>query len=1050
MLIYDHNKQLIAIDNDTLQQLGYKSFSDFLNAFDDIAELFVKKPGYIHNFQNFPWIDFVIHADADDTKAIIAAPKRQFSCNLEITPIHMRNAPDEDGYIIHLRHIKLISGEAAPPPKSSKSEPAPAATEPVAPAPVEMIEMDDEPISLSEPQEVAPVPPEEEPLAIDLDMDIDLFEEEQSADTDALLPADDATTKRGPTVSEAEAEYLADLENDDAYKYDPHVAAEELGLPVELIEEFIEDFIQQSHEFKEQLFDANGTEDFDEVHVLSHKLKGVAANLRIEDAFEILKTVNESKDALLIDAYLKQFYRIIARMEGKAPEAIVTGETVPPSETALSMDADEDSLYDIASVLDNGDTEISLSEDDLFSDAAETTAPLSEPDTTASPSEPDLTEKLNLEEADDFFSLQDDNSESFNFDNLESIESESAEPATPEKDEKDEIAPLDLDDDVTLSRNEEDEPFEEFDFETKEDETKEKGVEGVTEETAPPLSLDDEDDDLTFSFDDDTDEAGPTLPESEEERDTEAVAFDDDEDAFALDDLETTDVSSPEETPEETEEAPALAFQDEDDENEFTFDAPITVPETESEAPEAEDISETHIEDTPLSVSEETSPKASELPAFDDASVNDDDEEDAFEMLDLSGLDEEEERETLFADDAEPDTLDDILSNGADDNGANEASSVSETGTDERIYDPKIAARELGLPADMIQELTEDFTRQVYSSKGTLYKADKSDDFETIDDLSHKLRGVAANLRIAPIVSVLKDLNNPYNRDQISENLEQLYRLTDILNAQGSFGVPEKGNALPEEVGDESLSVPEARLPELNYDLAEASKAIGIDPDFAASLINELLKEADTKRSQLASASEENDLTKVKKIYLEFKGLSDNLRISDLSQHLNDALECLEPECITRYNSTLFSLLSQLREIIPIPSEEATEKEAKIAAPLPEVEAEEEQSTFQNVHLEYDRASAAKALGIGDDFIRALLKEYVEDAKAKRADVERALEENNLVKVQAVLLEFKGIADNLRIQQVSDILDWAFECSDAVCLKKIERAFYHLLKQFKF
>ncbi|WP_321779168.1 Hpt domain-containing protein [Sulfurimonas sp.] len=101
------------------------------------------------------------------------------------------------------------------------------------------------------------------------------------------------------------------------YLYDPHLASEELGLPVDLIEEFIQDFINQAEEFKISLYDSLNSDDIDKVKILSHKLKGVAANLRIEDAFEVLTTINTSDNTDKIKTNIDTFYLIVEKLSGK-------------------------------------------------------------------------------------------------------------------------------------------------------------------------------------------------------------------------------------------------------------------------------------------------------------------------------------------------------------------------------------------------------------------------------------------------------------------------------------------------------------------------------------------------------------------------------------------------------------------------------------------------------------------------------------------------------------------------------------------------------------
>lgn len=357
MLIYNHDKQMVGVDEATLKQIGYDSLNAFLKEHSDIADLFVKKPGYVHKFQNFSWIDFVQHAEADETKVIVMNGQKQFSCTLEVSQLYMTASPDEPGYLIEFKHIRSLHG-------ATTENEAPVVEERVAPIidepdlPMQVLE-EQEPTILEEPDlfDIPDVPPMSIPDinpdgSLDISMDVD----------EPSTPAPKEKPMLGDYINAEEKAFIDNLQTDKSYLYDPHVAADELGLPVELIEEFIGDFIQQAHDFKTSLFDAALKEDFDEVHVLSHKLKGVAANLRVEDAFEVLSIINNSRDQVESEANLKQFYRIIAKMEGEeVPELIA--EEAPATEAKVpELPAEDDDIYDLGFTLDEPDESITLKE----------------------------------------------------------------------------------------------------------------------------------------------------------------------------------------------------------------------------------------------------------------------------------------------------------------------------------------------------------------------------------------------------------------------------------------------------------------------------------------------------------------------------------------------------------------------------------------------------------------------------------------------------------------------------------------------------------------
>jgi len=399
MLLYNHNKEFLGIDNEDLHLLGYQSFSELLSECHDFADLFVKKPGYIHNFKNFQWIDFVLHAEAEESKAIVHAKGRNFSCQIVIKTLFLSSAPNEEAYVIKLKHITpLSSSENAAVSESLAQNPITTPTapfkapdlDPVAamvksevpvgftPEDEASITMDSEFPSFDDVETTALLEPDtfdipdENPVAFDpyaaspenddvypdfskpLEVEDDLFmsDETPAAEVEdetyeALPDLDIALDDLAPDVENSavpmlgdyisqDKEYLQQHQVSTKYIYDPQIAADELGLPVDLIEEFIGDFIAQSHEFHDELFESTAKEDYDNVKILSHKLKGVAANLRIEDAFEILSIINNSEDVAEIEANLRAYYRIVAHLEGKdVQEEEIVPETVVPVEETL-------------------------------------------------------------------------------------------------------------------------------------------------------------------------------------------------------------------------------------------------------------------------------------------------------------------------------------------------------------------------------------------------------------------------------------------------------------------------------------------------------------------------------------------------------------------------------------------------------------------------------------------------------------------------------------------------------------------------------------------
>ncbi|HZF69817.1 hypothetical protein [Sulfuricurvum sp.] len=373
MLFYNHKHEFIGIDEEGLKLLNYATLEELLGVCADVADLFAKEPGYIHNFKSFGWIDFLLHADSEARSAIVHGNGRTFSCTLQVHNFYLCAEPSQNGYMIDMTHIQSISGDEVKPhtitpklqpeavkiPHEEKAPITPTVSsslpnyEHIKPTPLSEPGTLDIPSYTESSFETPPEPIED----LYTKLTLPITEEE----IPEVVPLPAAVPEKRPMLgdvhySKAEKEFIDNLKVDKAYRFDPNVAAHELGLPVDLILEFIGDFIQQSYEFKDELFEAVLKGDTNNIKILSHKLKGVAANLRIEDAFETLSIINTSSDPIEIEANLKYFYAIINKLEGKEPvpvqedipakERVETPVSVTPSKNDES--SSENDIYELA------------------------------------------------------------------------------------------------------------------------------------------------------------------------------------------------------------------------------------------------------------------------------------------------------------------------------------------------------------------------------------------------------------------------------------------------------------------------------------------------------------------------------------------------------------------------------------------------------------------------------------------------------------------------------------------------------------------------------
>ena len=71
MILYDQNFKFIGMSAETLTFLGYEDLDEFCSMHNDFADLFIKREGYIHKFENFSWIHYILYSGAANKKALI-------------------------------------------------------------------------------------------------------------------------------------------------------------------------------------------------------------------------------------------------------------------------------------------------------------------------------------------------------------------------------------------------------------------------------------------------------------------------------------------------------------------------------------------------------------------------------------------------------------------------------------------------------------------------------------------------------------------------------------------------------------------------------------------------------------------------------------------------------------------------------------------------------------------------------------------------------------------------------------------------------------------
>jgi HPt (histidine-containing phosphotransfer) domain-containing protein len=94
-------------------------------------------------------------------------------------------------------------------------------------------------------------------------------------------------------------------------------AAQDLNLPVELIEEFVNDFIQQAHEETKKMLAAYEKGDLETVQKIGHLLKGTSSNLRINPLAETLYEIQFNDDIDRVPELVKNYWAHFLSLENQ-------------------------------------------------------------------------------------------------------------------------------------------------------------------------------------------------------------------------------------------------------------------------------------------------------------------------------------------------------------------------------------------------------------------------------------------------------------------------------------------------------------------------------------------------------------------------------------------------------------------------------------------------------------------------------------------------------------------------------------------------------------
>ncbi len=138
--------------------------------------------------------------------------------------------------------------------------------------------------------------------------EMELFDTQEEAEID-LFDVEEKEIEQEATVNEKGFGTIS-LEGIKPIHFDFQLeeAANDLSLPVELIEEFVHDFIEQCHIETEKMLKAYEEGDLDAIQKIGHLLKGAASNLRINPLSDTLYKIQFCEDSSNLEHLIKDYW----------------------------------------------------------------------------------------------------------------------------------------------------------------------------------------------------------------------------------------------------------------------------------------------------------------------------------------------------------------------------------------------------------------------------------------------------------------------------------------------------------------------------------------------------------------------------------------------------------------------------------------------------------------------------------------------------------------------------------------------------------------------
>ena len=120
MILYSKSGEFLGIGREELSFLGYEDLEEFKNVNDDVADLFVNRPGYIFKFKNFSWIDYALHSGAPKKSVILKLKTgNEVETAIKIKELFLNNPQGNEDIHYCIEFTNAISQNSAINPEPS-------------------------------------------------------------------------------------------------------------------------------------------------------------------------------------------------------------------------------------------------------------------------------------------------------------------------------------------------------------------------------------------------------------------------------------------------------------------------------------------------------------------------------------------------------------------------------------------------------------------------------------------------------------------------------------------------------------------------------------------------------------------------------------------------------------------------------------------------------------------------------------------------------------------------------------------------------------------